>query len=454
MSNKKLLKLAAGLAIFLTPISGLNAQDNFVTPQISDFLPEKITVFVDFNSPLSDETIVVNNLVNPREVYGTYVSIPYTASDKQEIIRRLEEDYKSFGVNFTLEEPESGVFEKLIINNLPPRSIFYNPDTQAASVRYGTIFSASSIDTLNRDDGETATASGEFWDFLAQEDPSGDLFRRISGMEITTTLEDAVAQAKINTLANIGAHEVGHLLGLSHHDSFSPVGSGLDPLPSAAENDDFFPPYTGPRNANLTVLQLMSTGSNPSVVGQINQTFSDRSLLKLAAIRGLSQTMETESSTEGQQIILQPVTLPGRRSVIRNPDIVLMQRAANIKGSLDELEEEDFYTFTAEAGEFVTVETFGRRVINRAAEVAITIFYQSEQGELIQIDTNDLNFEGRDALLLDVPLPATGTYVLKINSANASRTLSGIFRSSVLNFFKIGEYEALIYSSRRIDPSS
>lgn len=53
---------------------------------------------------------------------------------------------------------------------------------------------------------------------------------------------------------NLTAHEVGHLQGAAHHDSFIPVGAGVA---SPGFLGDFIPPYPGPAGAVLTGKEIL-----------------------------------------------------------------------------------------------------------------------------------------------------------------------------------------------------
>ena len=59
--------------------------------------------------------------------------------------------------------------------------------------------------------------------------------------------------------ASIGAHELGHLVGLVHADSFGPLGSGIPVRPGS---DALIPAYPGPNAAFETTSHLMATGGS------------------------------------------------------------------------------------------------------------------------------------------------------------------------------------------------
>ena len=90
--------------------------------------------------------------------------------------------------------------------------------------------------------------------------------------------------------ANVASHELGHLLGLRHHDSFGPIGWGLSPDVLRSE---FAPDYLGPQFGNETNQNIMSGSAGidsalSALVGR-SASFSERSAIKLTfAQQGLS----------------------------------------------------------------------------------------------------------------------------------------------------------------------
>ncbi|MFN9288491.1 MAG: M57 family metalloprotease, partial [Planctomyces sp.] len=77
------------------------------------------------------------------------------------------------------------------------------------------------------------------------------------------------------------AHELGHLLGLRHQDSFGPIGYGVNLVPGVSE---FNPVYPGPAGAFETFQHMMGS---PASVGTTRNDdlgdlfFGERELIKL-----------------------------------------------------------------------------------------------------------------------------------------------------------------------------
>ena len=76
----------------------------------------------------------------------------------------------------------------------------------------------------------------------------------------------------IGLSTTIAAHELGHLSGLEHADSFGPIGSGIY---SGVNPDLYNPPYPGPTDADETILHIMASGAsvNATLEDAINDPF-------------------------------------------------------------------------------------------------------------------------------------------------------------------------------------
>jgi len=156
------------------------------------------------------------------------VEIPdyvYSQAEKNEIQRRLEEDFKDFNIVFTQEEPRSGDFLFLQFNSND------NPGETAGLLGDGGILfgRADEIDFGNNNRNSGAIVDANIWTLLSFVDPSGEFLAEIAGLPFNQNSDPAelLSQAIINQSANTGAHEIGHTFGLRHYDSFGAPGEGL-----------------------------------------------------------------------------------------------------------------------------------------------------------------------------------------------------------------------------------
>ena len=141
----------------------LNFQDTALVPT-NDFGTTPQIVFVDFDSKTDA---------------GEYV---YTPDDRAAIIARILESYAQFNVEVVEIQPATGDFSTLTFNDGPPGGL------------------ASNIDFLNQDRTDSAT------------------------VDVNPILPISTPAQIVLASGNIGAHELGHIFGLRHGDSFGPPG--------------------------------------------------------------------------------------------------------------------------------------------------------------------------------------------------------------------------------------
>ena len=82
--------------------------------------------------------------------------------------------------------------------------------------------------------------------------------------------------------ATIAAHELGHLSGLEHGDSYGPIGSGIY---DAVDPSLYRPPYPGPTAGLETTLHIMASGASvhATLFDAVNNPFfGEREAVKLA----------------------------------------------------------------------------------------------------------------------------------------------------------------------------
>lgn len=390
------------------------------------------TVFVSFETGDPTFTASLAVLFGPAaaDVTITLPDYVYTQEDRDAIISRLEADYAPYNITFVTDEPTSGDFVTLQFNsNDAP-----GEGTAGILPTGGILFgSAGEIDFGNDNRSIVAINDANLWPFLNALDPfigqaPGFLLEFNTGIDVAgvlsdgpdaVSLDEATRIAVINQSANTGAHELGHGLGLRHYDAFGPIGGGL-PTTGVPEPVAFFPFFDGGQNADETTLHLMSSGASSGLslaeAANSDRFFSERSAIKLAINeRGRFVTDEQANSGQARLKKLQVVNpiLEGE-----NADGRIDVRNIVVEGRIDALDEIDMLTFKGDAGEVFNAEMISDvesaffpewdRMLGK-----LTLFLQERDGTLIEVATNDDEFESFDAFMLDVTLPEDGTYVLQ-----------------------------------------
>lgn len=86
-------------------------------------------------------------------------------------------------------------------------------------------------------------------------------------------------EAVVFASANLAAHELGHAMGLRHHDSFGPIGSGI-----GVAGDKYSPTYIGPTFGTFSSFHTMGLASTVALNADTLTTpswLSERSAMKL-----------------------------------------------------------------------------------------------------------------------------------------------------------------------------
>ena len=329
---------------------------------------------------------------------GTDGSRAYAAAERTAVRDRMAGHYAPFDVRFTLADPGTGEAFSTITFNAG--------DT-------GGLARGIDFRNLVADDTAVVNVDG----IVGPNASSGEF---------------------VNASANIGSHELGHLLGLRHHDSFGPIGSGIAPT---VPTSSFRPAYRGPTAADETPDHLMAS---PASVGssvqdlQGEQFFSERSAIKLsiaedpafaviAEAAGARNTLATAQLVELATRVVPNSILQGVNAGMR-----LVADVAVVAGSLAAAGEVDLYAFDAAAGDLLNVELMSGSIaasrrqagpgwaafdtfvrLRDAAGNFVTYF----NGDAV----NDDGLEGFDSYLLDLTLPTDGRYYLEVDSFNNSR---------------------------------
>jgi len=346
-----------------------------------------------------------------------FTSHQYTQEERDAIQANIEADYKGFDYEFTQIKPQNGEYSTLNFE-------CQNDGQPCISFVDGILFGrAQSIDIQNAIRDDVAFVDASFWEVLAQLDPSGDFFSRNSGIPIIDgDVQAALSIAIVNQASNTGAHELGHNLGLRHHDSFGSPGTGI-PTTGVPGPWGFYPVFDGPMNGDEATLHTMasgaSVGSGLQDSSNKDRFLSERSVIKLASAQRDRIVDENSVSGGNKKVHLRKVVAPNTILEGDNAGGKLDIREALIRGQISEINEVDSYRFKAKAGEYISAEFNGFDIpVGSPVIGALELYHIADDGSHTLVAQNYQNFEGFDAFLIDAYLEQGGDYVLKVSSPN------------------------------------
>lgn len=251
---------------------------------------------------------------------GTDGSIVYSGAMRDQIEALMEGHYASFDVTMTQTSP-GGSFSTITFNK---------------GIAGGL---ADQIDFRNTDASDNAIIN-------------------IDGLGLVSDADIVSASAVI------GSHELGHILGLRHGDSFGPIGLGRSSTgaPAAALYD---PAYPGPATADETTDHLMaSPASVGSTVGDTTTPswFSERSAIKLA-----NNEQGTLQNHSAPATFLFPDELVVPNTIVSgdNAGQLFAVKSFSAAGNISVGGETDLFVFDALAGERYTIELMSEAIDER-----------------------------------------------------------------------------------------
>ncbi len=245
-------------------------------------------------------------------------AIVYTPAEQATILSIMDGHYAPWDYSFTLTAPTSGPFSTVTFNSGSPGGL------------------AQHIDFGNTDMNDTAVVN-------------------VDGLGIVGRSNIIMATA------NIGSHELGHLVGLRHADSFGPIGSGIAPGLSG----NFGPNYPGPQTALETYDHIMaSPGSVGSTIADVTTPnwFSERGAIKLTLNETPSAFINEAAGSKGtigtaQALAFESLIVPNTIAVGANAGIGPFDvDAIVVNGELSVAGETDFYSFAGSAGDLMNIE--------------------------------------------------------------------------------------------------
>jgi Ca2+-binding RTX toxin-like protein len=336
---------------------------------------------------------------------------PYTAGERAAIQVRLEGDYIGpdpahpwFHFQFTQTQPAAGPYARLNFNQTP-----IVPEQETGGFAYELDFRNLNLGT----DADPSFASVQVNGILGAPGQPPD------------TSDHWVALS-----AKIGAHELGHLVGLLHTDAFGPIGYGPHTPPGGVR---YNPDFTGTAAAFETFDHLMSS---PASVGsdRFNDLrdlyFGEREAVKLTFAESGTVVPEApaphRSFATAQPIVLAPLAVPNTLSGGLNAHKSFTVGALDVVGDIGidpgtGLSESDFYSFTGRAGDLVNIEVLSQTLTRLGTNIIDPIIRVYDAGHnlvahYIAPAVNDDGPESTDATILDLTLPADGTYYVEVDT--------------------------------------
>ncbi|HJT76970.1 MAG TPA: pre-peptidase C-terminal domain-containing protein, partial [Gemmataceae bacterium] len=344
----------------------------------------------------------------------------YTADERADILRRLESDYAAFNYSFFTD---------------------LNAAEQAAAVTGGAGVSI----VFNAGPAGGKSDDLDFRNLNLAGDATVNAVPLLGGPG-----QPAATSANFVLLSTeIAAHELGHLSGLRHADSFGPIlqadSSGLlgGGIFAGVDPRAYAPAYPGPFDAFTTPLHIMASPDSVgvSLADSTGATyFGEREAVKLAFADtgtvvaqaagngsfGTAQALGTQDGLPG-------LTVPNTLQSASEPDFgkVFQVRAIDVTGAVTANQADDFYSFAGKAGDVMNFEAMSSALSRNAHpfDPVLTLFDAS--GKVLV--SNDNEFETKDSAIIDYQLPADGTYYAEV-APNTPLTDSE------------GDYELFFYS--------
>ena len=373
----------------------------------------------------------------------------YTTDERDQITDRVETLYRGADTN-------SPVFDVRVVQTrgeIPVAdgqfvTIYFN-DTPAFG-RPGGL--ASEIDPGNLSLGGTAVVqvNGLLGGTITADDTTGEgggdegsdkgfSVREIRDDPVGVAKPDATSENFVLLSAKIAAHELAHLMGLRHQDSFGPIGLGIHDPPGI---DGYNPVYPGPVAAVETFDHLLGSGASVGT-DRFNDLrdlfFSERSAMKLAFATADTDdvfTIESSSahstSATAQTLPLTTVDVPNTLSSGLNANKVFYVQMQSVEGTIEidagtGKSENDWYSFTGTAGDVMNIELFSNSLTRYGTandnyiDSILRVWYEVD-GDLILVPwfggdaVNDDIFEPTDSALVDLVLPSDGIYYIEIDT--------------------------------------
>lgn len=242
----------------------------------------------------------------------------------------------------------------------------------------------------------------------------------------------------VKASVNLAAHEIGHLEGLQHFDSWGPIGTGL---PSGGLATSFDPDYPGPAAASLSSSHVMSltTASAGAGLGAIasDLSISPRSATKLAFNADgdvFSESVIADPSYAGHGAMPLAAPLPMKTIGVPNTalpsdpafgKLIFADQIVVVGEIVDDgstgATEADYYSFGASAGQFLQVQVLSDTIDDgpEVFDAKVAIFDAAAPGTPLYFGMaadNDqgIELEFTDPQILDLPIGGSGEYLVEV----------------------------------------
>ena len=356
----------------------------------------------------------------------------YTAEARAEIAARIERSYHGpdaeqpwFNIQVTQllsEIPAGSDYVTIYFNRTPS---FDRPGGESSEVEFRNLnhdgYASVQINGLL---GGIETAPRADEDFL---EPRPEEFEGSAGQYKPAATDDNF----ILLAAKIAAHELGHLMGLRHFDSFGPVGFGLHTPPGSSA---YKPVYGGPVAAFETFDHVIGS---PASIGsdRFNDLgelfFGEREAVKLTMATSdqaafvYSETAEPHGdSASAQALPLVGLQVPNTLGKGLYYGKQLLVTGGVVSGAIelqDGTSESDFYWFDGRQGDLVNIEVISQALSRLGPDrIDPVVRLWDSAGQLVpyydSVAENDDEFETTDSSLIDVRLPATGRYFIEVDT--------------------------------------
>ncbi len=245
---------------------------------------------------------------------------------------------------------------------------------------------------------------------------------------------DATSANFVALGAKIAAHELGHLMGLRHQDTFGPIGMGINSTPGGKA---YTPEFSGPSGAYETIDHLLGSGASIGTdrFNDLRQLFfGEREAIKLAYAMAnpgdvnLVEGTGHQSLATAQPLSLATLQVPNTLATGLNANKQFSVQAASVIGAIGPdsggISESDWYSFSGRRGELVNIELSSLSLRNN--RIGTDLYIDSilrvhdAAGNLVNWYGNDAvnddEFESTDSTIIDLVLPADGQYFIEVDT--------------------------------------